>query len=194
MGECDGRVSVVAETASRLAARPAATRYAFHAGIGAILGQRAARARRAETAAGQAGSQQHLITSSSVQVKPPLRDTWVRSTTAPGTIGTGNICSCRVARNHSTWAGRPGLPVCYFSRTPCFRINHGVSPEPANSNAARAGLSRRAGQAPVWSLRRADRLWPPSFRDLIVEPARAAPATAGRRGPGLVGGHAARMQ
>jgi len=32
-------------------------------------------------------------------------------------------------------------------------------------------------------LRRADRLWPPSFRDLLVEPTRAAPEVQNGRGP-----------
>jgi hypothetical protein len=86
-----GSCETVAETAPRLTTRPAATSNALHAGVGAILGQRAARARPALTAAGQSITQHHLITFfPSVQVKPPFRDAKVRSTTAPGTIGTGN--------------------------------------------------------------------------------------------------------
>jgi hypothetical protein len=81
----------VAETPMGFPARPAATGNALHARQRTVFGQRTARARTTLTAAGQARLH-HLITYfPSVQVKPPFRDAKVRSTTAPGTIGTGNL-------------------------------------------------------------------------------------------------------
>jgi hypothetical protein len=91
---------VVAEAAVCFPPRPAATGNALHAGQRAVFGQRAARARAAPAAAGQTRLR-HLITYfPSAQVKPPFRDAKVRSTTAPGTIGTGN---------HQIPAGPPGF-------------------------------------------------------------------------------------
>jgi hypothetical protein len=53
----------------------------------------------ARAAPGQDRTQCHLLTFfPSVQVKPPFRDTWMRSTTVPDTLGTGNSCSCRATR------------------------------------------------------------------------------------------------
>src|SRR6185312_14472681 len=82
---------VAGECAVRLAARPAATCNALLAHRVAIGGQRAADAGAALAAAGQAGMH-HLITYfPSEQVKPPFRESKVRSATVPGTIGTGNL-------------------------------------------------------------------------------------------------------
>jgi hypothetical protein len=67
-----------------------------------------------------------------------------------------------------------------------FLARVGASPLPVNCS-AQAGLSRLAVfHGPCSLLHRADRLWPPFFRDLLVEPARAALSADLRRGPGLV--------
>jgi len=52
-GKRQGSYETVAETATRLTTRPAATCNALHAGQRAVLGQRATRTRLALTAAGQ---------------------------------------------------------------------------------------------------------------------------------------------
>jgi hypothetical protein len=139
----DGGASAVIEAPPRIAARPAATGYAFGAGSGTVLYQRAARACRAETAPGQARTQHHLLTFfSSAQVKPPFRGYKGAQHDSPDTIGTGNICSCRAALLPFQWAGQPGFPVCYSLRTPCGP-HSSVARARSPRITTRAGMMRR---------------------------------------------------
>jgi len=96
-----------------------------------------------------------------------------RVPSAPGTIR-----SCRAARFLSTGSGRPGFLVCYFLRTLCFpRVLRREPESPRVAMRAGGGLSRLAvPHGPRGnSLRRADRLWPPSFRGPVF------PGTGARR-------------
>jgi hypothetical protein len=164
-------MSAAAEPALRLSPRPAGAGGALNAALGAVFGLRAAGARRAEAAAWQVGLRvglhRRITLVSSVQVKPPFRDAKMRSTTVPDTIGTGNCCSCRVARFPFQWPGRPGFLFC-FQRTLCFPFSLWV-------RVLVPRIAVRAGR-PVAPCRshgfgrfshRADRLWPPSFRSWL---------------------------
>jgi len=84
-------VLVAGERAVRLAASPAAPVTAFLAGRASVCDPRLARAGAALAAARQAGLHNLITYFPSVQVNPPFRGAKVRSATAPGTIGTGNL-------------------------------------------------------------------------------------------------------
>ena len=107
-------------------------------------------------------------------------DTRARSTTARIPSAPGTFVPAGLPCFHSTGLGSPASCLLFLAHPLCSSFISGASPQPANHN-----TGGHVAPVSLYFSRRADRLWPPSFRVPAVKPARAVSVTV-RRGPGLM--------